>query len=364
MRIGIDASGTFGWRGPSRNIKNLIRQLIRIGGDNHYFLFVPKEPTYELEEKPNFTWVVVKKYKFLPWLNVSLPLSAIRHKPDVMVFPQANFWLWKPTKTIVMTRFATIAPFDDGTLEKMNVFLRKLLFKKVADKVGAVSQFNSTQIQITCGIAEETISVIYNGVDPIFLDNNIPDFNDYGKYILYVGGTEKRKNIPRLLKAYEILASKGVDEKLVLVGGSFTPSNADPEMETFINNHEELSERIVLHGIEMDSIKLASLYRGAKLVVYPSFQEDFGLVSVEAMASGTPLVASRMPSIPEIAGDAAEYFDPFDVEEMADKIEKVLKDEGLRKELTRRGKERVKKFNWEVSARKLISLIEEVAGEK
>lgn len=360
MRIGIDASGTFGWRGPSRNIKNLIRTLLELDTKNKYFLFVPWEPTFKLEEKSNFTWVVVKKKRLIPWLNISLPLSVIKHNIDIFIFPQSNFWLWRPTKTIVIARAAKIVNFLSNKLETVSSYLKELRFTKIADRIISVSEFNAIQMQLLYSIEEEKISVIYNGVDPVFLNNKIPPFSKYGNYILCVGGTERMKNIERLLESYKILISRGIKEKLVLVGGKYAPieQGVEPLMEKIEMLY--LKKHVIFHGIERDSEKLASLYKGARAFVHPSLLETFGLVCVEAMACGCPVISSRMPSMPEILGDAAEYFDPYDVNEIADKIEKVLKDDDLRESLIAKGKERVKRYSWENSARKLFELIEDV----
>lgn len=364
MKIGIDASGTFGWRGPSRNILNLIRALIKLEGKNEYYLFASRESAFELPPKNNYQWITVEKKKFVPWLNVSLPISIQRHKLDIFIFPQANFWIWKPTRTIVLTRACKIEHWEDTLSDRLQANIQRKRFNHIADRVGAVSYFNATQIQLTCGIPEEKFEIINNGVDPIFFDQDIPPFTEYGEYILFAGGTEARKNISRLIDAFGIVISRGRSERLVLVGGNYAPS--EPQIAEYLSKIRDLGleERIVLHGVETDTRKMASLYRGASVVVYPSLQEDFGMVSVEAMACGVPLVASNAPSIPEIAGDAAIYFDPYDTQEMADKIEKVLIDKALRETLIARGRERVEKYSWENSAKKLLNLLESVVNSK
>ena len=106
---------------------------------------------------------------------------------------------------------------------------------------------------------------------------------------------------------------------------------------------------------------LAGLYKGARLTVFPSLWEEFGMIAVEAMACGSPLVASNVAAIPEVVGDAGVLFDPYDVQDMAEKMELVLKDRVLREQLIEKGKERVKMFDWEVLGRKLLCVLEEVA---
>jgi glycosyltransferase involved in cell wall biosynthesis len=250
-------------------------------------------------------------------------------------------------------------PFSDGLVERASVFFRRHLLGRIADRVIANSYFNSSQIALTCSVSEENISVIYNGIDPVFTPSSQDNFNEYGAYILYVGGTTRHKNLSRLIKAHSLLLGKGFDINLVIVGGVYT-TYYDIPLDHLLGKDLPSRKKIIIHGIERDSKILTTLYRNARLVVFPSLVESFGMIAVEAMACGCPLVASRAPAIPEIAGDAAEYFDPYDIDEMAFKIEAVLTDEQLRFSLVKRGYERVKKYNWNCSVMKLLQIIEEV----
>jgi len=364
MRIGIDASGTYGWRGPSRNISNIIKTLVEIDQVNQYYLFSIKEPEIVLPPKGNYHWMKIPKRRFVPWLNVSLPLAALRNRIDVFLFPQANFWLWKPIKTVVLTRAATIEPWRDNIYDRISTNIRKARFSKIPDRIGCVSHYNATLIHYVFNVPLEKMEVINNGVDPAFLDHDVKPFDGYGEYILYTGGTEPRKNVKRLVAAYAMACKNDVSASLVMVGGRFTQN--EPDMRALLDTKEakHVKNRIILHGIEKDSKKLASLYRGARLVVYPSIQEDFGMVSVEAMASCVPLVASNASSIPEIAGDAALYFDPYDPEDMSRKIIAGLSDEKLRSMLVARGRERVKKYSWEDAAKLIIEMIYRTATKR
>ena len=359
MRIGIDGSGIFGWRGPSRNIRNIIRSLSLCAQGHELFVFLTKPPDENFSfRNNNLTFFILKYVRLVPWLNVTLPLAAKKYHIEVMLFPQANFWFFKPIPTVILTRAEKIEALYDTLPDKIQAKIARWRFKKVADKVGAVSHYNAHQIHRSYNIREEMFEIINNGVDPVFFDDRIAPCTKYGDYILFCGGTEKRKNVHGLFQAYKILLSRGITHKLVLVGGKYVPADESEDSLGKLTKSLGISDMVILHGIEEDIKVVASIYRGATLAVYPSFQEDFGMVSVEAMACGCPVVASRMPSIPEITGDAAEYFDPYDTVEMAEKIEKVLKDEGLRKNLIRAGKERVKRYSWETSARKLMQLLE------
>lgn len=364
MRIGIDAGGSSGWRGPSRNIRNIINYIASVGGQNEYYLFAPYDCTKYVNNAPNITVVVVPYKKIIPWHSWSLPTAVRRYNLDIFIFPHVAFWLWKPIKTVILTRTAFIPSWSDKLVDQLQAKLLTQRFKHVADRVCAVSHFNATQIQLTCGIPENIINIVPNGIDPAFNDNSVKRFEPGYKYILFCGGSEERKNIKNLIRAFVKLKDKGIKEKLLIVGGKLMPK--ENEMDAYLTgiHDERFKQEIVLYGIERDARTLAGIYRGAELVVYPSLQEDFGMVSVEAMACGAPLVASWMPSIPEIAGDAAVYFNPYDICDMSDKIERVLKNDELRQELIAKGYKQIKKYNWEESAKKLLRIIEEVVNDK
>jgi glycosyltransferase involved in cell wall biosynthesis len=355
LKIGIEANGVLGWRGPSRNIRNLINALSEEGRDNEYFLFACTPIKEYVSGRSNLCSVLVPLKKCIPWLNVSLPIEVRKHRIDVFIFPQANFWLWKPVKTIVIMRSATIEPWEPNLIDKFSALVKRARLKKIADRVGAVSYFNATQLELTCGIPEETVEIIHNGVDPVFLDESIESAEGYGEYLLFIGGNEKRKNFERTVRAFSLLLGKLGSLKLLVVGGQYG-NEPSTDKKRLLVTELGIKDSVVFYGIETSASRIASLYKGARAVVYPSTQETFGMVAIEAMACGCPVAASYMPSIPEIAKDAALYFDPYDIENMAEQIGRVLTDEPLRQKLIAKGRERVKFYSWKVPAKKILNL--------
>jgi len=179
-------------------------------------------------------------------------------------------------------------------------------------------------------------------------------------YLLYVGNVKPHKNLRRLIDAYKLLHDENrINVPLKIVG----------EAERFITGMPELKEEIASslwsRWIEftgwIDDRMLKDCYRQATALVQPSLYEGFGLPPLEAMACGCPCVVSNAASLPEVCGDAALYCNPYDVNDIADKIYKVINDANLRLQLIERGYERAKLFSWEKTARALLNVIDEVS---
>jgi glycosyltransferase involved in cell wall biosynthesis len=165
-------------------------------------------------------------------------------------------------------------------------------------------------------------------------------------YLLYIGALKPHKNIPTLIRAFALLCGrKKVDQQLLIVGD-------DPKWkEGLVSLCSQLgiAERVSFVprvGYEL----LPKVYAGADLLVMPSFIEGFGLPVLEAMACGTPVVCSRAASLPEVAGDAAEFFEPSSVDDLAAAIERVLDSPERQATLCQKGLERAKEFSWEECA--------------
>jgi glycosyltransferase involved in cell wall biosynthesis len=173
-------------------------------------------------------------------------------------------------------------------------------------------------------------------------------------FILFVGTREPRKNLKRLLDAYLELPERIKKEfKLVLIG----PQGwNETESESA---RRKMGDRLVVMGY-LESQKLAYTYNLATLFVFPSLYEGFGLPPLEAMACGSPVVASRVASLPEVCGEAAYYVEPRDPSSIAAGICKVLEDSQMRKALISKGVEQAGSFSWERTARETLAVFREV----
>jgi glycosyltransferase involved in cell wall biosynthesis len=172
------------------------------------------------------------------------------------------------------------------------------------------------------------------------------------KYLLYVGAIQPRKNIQVLLEAFELEHKRHSDMKLVLAGEK---AWLWKETIAMIENHPFREDIIVTGTIPFG--ELSALYASAKMFIFPSLYEGFGIPVLEAMAAGVPVICSGNSSLPEVGGDAALYFDALNVSELASHIESLWKDESLCTAMVRRGYENIKKFSWDKCARETMEYI-------
>jgi glycosyltransferase involved in cell wall biosynthesis len=181
-----------------------------------------------------------------------------------------------------------------------------------------------------------------------------------GRFLLYTGNIKPHKNIERLIQAFgELKRRAGFDDlKLIIIGDE-------------IQRYGSLRRAVETSGVRQDvrffgfvpDSTLASLYRLANVFVFPSLYEGFGLPPLEAMACGTPVVTSRLSSLPEVVDEAAVLVDPYDVTDIASGIERLLTDEELRQTLIDRGHARANHFSWDRSVKAILSVYREVLGQ-
>jgi glycosyltransferase involved in cell wall biosynthesis len=210
------------------------------------------------------------------------------------------------------------------------------------------------------------VHVVHHGVDPSFCPLPPASVADALRpmglmqegYILHVGTIEPRKNLVRLVQAYQRLCQRlQTTPRLVLAGmKGWLYEDVLTEVEAL-----GLEDRVILAG-HVDGELLPALYNGARLFVYPSLYEGFGLPVLEAMACGVPVVTSNTSSLPEVAGDAAMLVDPYDVTGIAEAMEQILGDNDRVTTLRRRGLARAARFTWEAAARETLKVYGKIQG--
>lgn len=336
MRIVIDARMSDA-SGIGRYIRNLIVNLKLIDKKNEYIIF-----------KPDIPWYGIKEQVRLPGLLKEL-------RGDLVHFPHFNVPIFYKGKFVVtihdlihqhfsMQRSTTLNPF----FYRIKQFGYKKVFKNAIEKSQRIlvpSKFIKKSLCNEWKVDEDKVIVTYEAVDEEFLSiktNKRINFD----YLFYVGNAHPHKNIEGLIKAFLILRKKH-KIKLVLAG-------KDNYFWTRVK--KEYQYKDIVYAGQISDTQLKTYYENAKAYVMPSFEEGFGIPILEAMSCGCPVVSSNRGSLPEVGGDAALYFDPYDINDMVKKISSVLDDEKIRQKLIEKGLKRYKQFSWRKLAKKTLEV--------
>jgi len=234
---------------------------------------------------------------------------------------------------------------------------------KSSDLIVSVSQFSKEEIHDFYQVPLSKIVAVHNGVDHerfhVLEDNKVLErikkkYDLPPRYYLYVGPISTKKNLALIVHAYASLKEARDFVLPVLVVGDTRRDRLYGSIHSDLKQ-EELKKLFLLPGFVPDS-DLAALFSGAYAFIYPSFYEGFGLPVLESMACGTPVIAARSSSIPEVAGDAALLIDPADPESLLNAMEKIHTKKHY-ENLKRKGLERVKQFSWEKTAGQMADVI-------
>lgn len=378
MRIGIDcrtvlSPGVGEQAGVGHYTYYLLKNLLRLDRDNHYVLFFDSRMKNRSEFQGKNVTVTAFPFsqyrKFLPFVYSHMLIAAqlLRHRLDVYHSP-ANVVPLTYLKTSVIT-VHDLAIYRNPAWFPTQVFSTRLLVPqsvKRARRIIAVSQSTRKDLRDLFSVPARKISVIPEGVDVKLLplkDRTVDVRRKYKlpeRYLLFVGTLEPRKNVPHLVRAFGALARqpKYRDVGLVLAGAwGHKGSEVFEEIA-----EQNLKARVWYLGYLPHNEKLNAL-KQATAFVFPSLYEGFGLPVLEAMALGTPVVTSRVSSLPEVAGTAALLVDPEDTGELTRALGRVLDSAGLRARLVSAGRAQAAKFSWAATARATLAVYRDVAAE-
>lgn len=361
MRIGIDARA-LGWAGLGRYTRNLLNNLVALSGKENYFVvFGPRVYGSEVGNHPRIKFVSVTSSYYSVREQTVFLAALLKEKIDVMHFLHFNAPIYYRRPFVVsvhdLTRFFFPAQKNKSNFHQ---WAYELVFKNAINnskKIITVSEHTRTDLIRHFPNLSQKVSVVYEGVD-------IEKFNTKKAseeslisrpYILFAGVWMTHKNLPRLLGAFKKIIERGYEGNLVITGEGKKHHVDVPK----IAENMGLKKRVIFPGYVTDG-QLKDLFQNADLFVFPSLYEGFGLPSLEALACGTPVVASRVSSIPEILGDAALYFDPYSVDDMADKIYMLLRDQLLRAKLVELGLQRSNLFTWKKCAEQTLEIYSKV----
>ena len=294
------------------------------------------------------------------WEHTAVPYETFRHKIDVYHSPNYTLPLALPCPGVVTIHdLAFMDPRFHNT--RLRLYLKLLTGVSIrrAAHVVAVSRYTKGEIERRFPHAAGKVSVVYSGLDPVFENQNgAPSVSNGGRpYVLFVGSIEPRKNLKRLIRAFELAMDQtGLPHELVLCGP--WGWRYQPVVEALAGS--PMRDRIRHLGY-VPSSELPRLYAGADALTYPSLDEGFGFPIIEAMSTGTPVITSDRAAPPEVAGGAALTVTPENVEAIAAAIGSVLTDPALADDLAQRGRARAAEFSWARAAEQTIDILRSVA---
>lgn len=317
-------------------------------GSNVKFIIVPP-----VTRHPILWWI---------WLNISIPFILRKFKPDVFFSPDGFIPNYKKCRIVNVIHDINFVHYPKDLPFFTRVFYNYFFprFAKKSDKLLTVSEYSKKDLIENYNIENTKIYVVYNGSDEIYkpIENeNISivkqKYTDGNDYFVFVGSLHPRKNIKRLILAFNKFKSNSNSKlKLIIVGAKFFKNS-----EMFdIYNSLEYKEDIIFTG-RLEKIELHKVVASSIAMVFVPYFEGFGIPILEAMNCNVAVISSNVTSMPEVAGDAALYVNPFDIDDISNAMYKIAFDEDFRNELIEKAKVQRNKFSWQKTAEKVWEAI-------
>lgn len=301
------------------------------------------------------------------WFNWSVSRQLKKDQADLFLSPDGFVSLRTETKQLAVIHDLNFEHFPKLLPENIARYYQSRFpkFAHKASRVVTVSEYSKKDIQACYNIDPETIDVVYNGVDDRFYPREKEEilkirkeYADCCPYFIYVGSINPRKNIPRLLQAFEAFRTQGGKAKLVLIGAAMWDGS---EEEKTLNAMSFGNEVIQLGRMKHE--EMSRCLAGALAMTFVPLFEGFGIPAIESFASGVPLLCSDNSSLPEVVGDAALLVNAEDVDGITKGMLQLEGDEKLRADLISRGLERARVFTWENAAEKLWESILKILND-
>jgi glycosyltransferase involved in cell wall biosynthesis len=303
-------------------------------------------------------YVDYSKYSLKGFIKQSYILKNLENKVDLFFYPHINLPYYIPKNTIVTVLDLTpFTKFWDRSLIKKKYY--KFLFRRAicyCKGIVTISKATKKALLNFDKTVESKVDIIYEFIDDKFIEAlNVSEKRLlYEDYILFIGNRKKHKNLERLILAYNEIKKK-INCKLVIAGNKDINNDRKDEIDLLIKKIN--LENDIVEIISPDDETIINLYRNAKLFVFPSLCEGFGLPPLEAMSLGCPVIASDLPVLREVCGDAALYFNPYSENDLSDKMLKILNDEALIKIMKEKGLDRVNFFDKEKIIKQYIEVL-------
>ncbi len=360
-RIGAFGVGTY--------VRNVVRALAELDSETQYFLIGPTQRLRELGEiGGNCVAVPFEHAANSPRYYLDFHRVLRRSGADLLHVPYLAWRpLYAPCPYVITVHdlllFYQRSPNGNGLTRSVHTWLTRSALMHAA-RVLAVSQFTANELVRLHGVPREKIEVVYNAIDDRLCCGHATDadrqliaerYQVNYPFILYAGNIKPHKNIVRIIEAFSALKAqlekdgRFPDLKLILIGDELT---SHPDLRRTVVRSAVQNDVRFLGFVPIDVLRI--FYDAAKVFVFPSLYEGFGLPPLEAMAHGTPVVTSNISSLPEVVGNAAMMVNPENVFEIMRAVHRVLVDQPLRERMKQLGYAQVQRFSWQTSARQVL----------
>jgi glycosyltransferase involved in cell wall biosynthesis len=376
MKIAIDIRRMTDF-GVGTYIRNVVRTLGRLDGETEYFLVGPTAKVQEIGRLPaNFHPIEVsaperslKGYREFRAVLKNLDCDLV-HIPNLFSVPRALSCPYVMTVHDMLEHMSR-AREQSGFWRSVHFQLTKRVLSGAA-RIFAVSNFTKNEMEKLFGIPAERIEVVYNAIDERFLHGHasaadrqliVQRYQVTYPFLLYAGRISPHKNVVRMIEAFSALKTQlekdGAlpDLKLIIIGDDLS---GNPDLRRTVVRSGVQNDVRFLGFVPIEVLRI--FYDMAKIFVFATLYEGFGLPPLEAMAHGTPVVASNVSSLPEVVGNAAVLVNPENVFEIMRALHRVLIDQGLRDRMKERGYQQAAKFSWEKSVRRIIDVYRQIGG--
>jgi glycosyltransferase involved in cell wall biosynthesis len=363
--------------GVGTYIRNVVRTLGRLDRENEYLLIGPSAKVEEIGSlPPNFHAVPLLRPErslqgYWEFRTILQRLACdLLHVPNVFSVPRA---LPCPYVMTVhdMLEHMSLGRKRTNLWRSVHFQLTRRVLRGAA-RIFAVSKFTKTEMEKLFGISPGRIDVVYNAIDERFLHGHASaaDRELIAKryqvtypFLLYAGRVSAHKNVVRMIEAFSALKGELEKEgafpdlKLIIIGDDLS---GNPDLRRTVVRSGVQNDVRFLGFVPIEVLRI--FYDSAKIFVFPSLYEGFGLPPLEAMAHGTPVVTSNVSSLPEVVGNAAVLVNPENVFEIMRALHRVLLDQGLRERMKERSYLQAGKFSWEKSVRRILEVYRQVGG--
>ena len=360
MRIAIDARKVTDF-GIGTYLRNLIRHVLEFDNNEYVLLGHRKDEALlrSLHSNARIAFISAANYSFSE--HLSIPWQLYRIGADLLHSPHYVVPLYTSCRTIVTVHDVIHLLFPQHLPSRIAKHYAHFMIQRALSRsklVVTVSNASKRDLLQLFEIEPEKILVIHNGIDAA-MTRDVPNvelmrirerFQLSGRTVLFVGNIKPHKNVERVISAFAKVREnlEFGDLNLVVVGDDITRY---PSLRRAVERHQ-VRANVRFFGFVPETT-LVALYRAADVFVFPSLYEGFGLPPLEAMANGTPVVTSSISSLPEVVGNAALTVDPYNVDEIALAIQRILSDSECSARLIAAGLERVQHFSWKNAAKQL-----------